>query len=150
VTRTSSLTVIEYGAAQLAAIALVARFAGGARVDHEHFTDATNQLVVGVAIQHEIRFCFAEPRQLGVVRIDVSPLRLPGGRVDEEQLFSRRRSVRAAWAVRRATGVVTGRSTPAGVPGRLVGEETLFVIAENGVGAALSEQANDSFEKRYS
>jgi hypothetical protein len=41
--------------------------------------------VVGVAVQHKIRFCFAEPRQQGIVRVDVSPLRLPGGRVDEQQ-----------------------------------------------------------------
>src|SRR5947207_2940251 len=53
---------VQQGAAQLPAIALVACFAGRAWVDYQHLADAAHQLVVGVAVQHEIRFGLAEPR----------------------------------------------------------------------------------------
>ena len=57
---------VEHGAAQLPAVALVARFAGGARVDHQYLADATNQLVVGVAVQHDIGVRLAKAFEMRV------------------------------------------------------------------------------------
>src|SRR5580704_3503513 len=134
---------IEYGAAQLAAVALVARFAGGARVDHQYLADATNQLVVGVAVQHKIRFCLAEPRQQGIVRVDVSPLRLPGGRVDEQQLLSTDLEFEPFGPLGEPLEVRPVDPVGLTGAGAVWAEEALLVVAKDRVGAALSEQAND-------
>src|SRR5262249_52252682 len=41
---------VEHRAAQLPAVAVVARLAGGARVDDEHVADASHQLMVRMAV----------------------------------------------------------------------------------------------------
>src|SRR6516164_4371787 len=41
---------VEHGAAQLPAIAAIARLARGAGIDHEHLADAPGQLMVCVAV----------------------------------------------------------------------------------------------------
>ena len=106
--------------------------------------------MMGVAVKHEIRFGGAEPRQLGVVRIDVSPLRLPRGRVDEEQLLSadiefepfgplgEPLEERAVDPLRLARAAA------------MRAEKALLVVAENGNDAAVPQQGTTSFEKRYS
>ena len=132
---------VEHGAAQLPAVALVARFAGRARVDHQHLADAAHQLVVGVAVQHEIRFGLAEPRQLGVVRVDVSPLRLPRGRVDEEQLLSADIEFEPFGPL--GEPLEQRAVDPVGLAraGAMRAEKALLVVAENGMGAAVPQQA---------
>src|SRR6202035_1686063 len=134
---------VEHGAAQLPAVALVAPFAGGARIDHQYLADATHQLVVGVAVQHKIRFCLAEPRQQGIVRVDVSPLRLPGGRVDEQQPLSADLEFEPFGLLGEPLEVRPVDPVGLTGAGAVWAEEALLVVAKDRVGAALSEQADD-------
>src|SRR5215471_6161513 len=79
---------IEHCTAQLPAIAVVAGLAGGAGIDHQHTADALHQLVVRVAVQYEIGFGLAKSLQQRAMRVDIGALRLPGCRMDGEQLLA--------------------------------------------------------------
>src|SRR5436190_1514393 len=72
---------VQHGAAQLPAIARVAGLAGRAGIDHQHPADATDDLAMRMAVEHDVGVSLAKAVQPGAGWQNVAAARLPWRRV---------------------------------------------------------------------
>ncbi len=79
---------VQHGAAQLPAIARVAALAGRAGIDHQHPTDATDDLPVRMAVEHDIGVGLAKALQLGAGGQHIAAARLPRRRVHHQDALA--------------------------------------------------------------
>ena len=79
---------VQHGAAQLPAIARVAAITGRAGIDHQHPTDATDKLLVRMAVEHDVGIGLGEALQLGAGGPHIAAARLPRRRVHHQDTLA--------------------------------------------------------------
>src|SRR5215208_1771674 len=133
---------VQHGAAQLPAIARVAGITGRAGIDHQHPTDATDDLLVRMAVEHDVGVGLAKPVQLGAGGHHIAAARLPRRRMHHQDALA-----------------VDPQLAPMGLPGEPAeqwpvdvgpgtrpragrAEEDLLVIAQDGERVELAQPAD--------
>ncbi len=67
---------------------MVAPISGRARIDDEKPTDTPHDMLMGMAIQHEIRVGFGETVELRAMWVDLGSERLPWRRMHHQNFFA--------------------------------------------------------------
>src|SRR5205823_13991544 len=81
---------IEDSTAQLTPIPVVACFASRTRMDNQAVADPARQLLMGMAVEHDIRVGLPEARQQGTLGMDIGAARLPWGRMHDQHISAMR------------------------------------------------------------
>src|SRR4029450_4292968 len=118
---------VEHGAAQLPAIARVAGLTRRAGIDHQHPTDATHDLPVRMAVEHDIGIGLAKALQLGAGGHYIAAAWLPRCGVHHQDGLAVELQVAAGAGPRRRAGRA---------------EEDLLVIAQDGERVELAQPAD--------
>src|SRR5260370_31888341 len=103
--------------------------------------------MVSVAVEHEVRFGLAEPRQWRVVRVYIRPLRLPWGRVDEKQLLPADTQLEPLGPLREPLEQRPVDPLRLACADALRAEKALFVVAENSMDAPAPQKTDDLVRK---
>src|ERR1043166_10160556 len=77
---------MEDGAAQLPSIPVVARFASRAGIDNQHIADPARQLLMGMAVEDDIRLGLTKARQQGTLGMDIGAAGLPRCRMHDQHI----------------------------------------------------------------
>ena len=133
---------VQHGAAQLPAIARVAGLTGRAGIDHQHPTDATDDLLVRMAVEHDVGVGLAKALQLGAGGHHIAAARLPRRRVHHQDALA----VDPQLAPMRLLGEPAEQwpvdVRPGTRPHAGRAEEDLLVIAQDGERVELAQPAD--------
>src|SRR5207248_1563067 len=134
---------IEHGAAQLPAVAMVARLARRARIDNQYLTDTAHKLLVRVAVQHDIGLGLAKPREKPALGMNIGAARLPWGRMHQQHPPA----IRGQFAAVRLGGEPFGEGgvDPVAPPGAhpLRPEKIFLMVSEDNLRLPLLQELHD-------